>query len=468
MIEPGRLLVSAHGVYLSRVLDVKDSGGERFAVMDGGIHHALLPITANQYEMVVVDRCGEGDQTEVIRLGGPLCTSADQWRSGVALARAGVGDVVGMMNSGAYGLTASMTMFLSRGVAAEVLVVDGKCHSIRGRSMPEDVLVGQKIPDVLDDPMAVIATVEGMRAWSEKVRSNGESVGFVATQGCLHGGHAELLRRARKAHDRVVLSVFVNPMQFRRGAYEVYPRRVEDDLRIARAHGVDAVFVPTTQEMYPEFESLDGVFELQDGGSGARDPELFSVDEVGAGGGLGYVRVPGRLAEKMDGVDHPWHFDGVATVVKRLFEIIEPAVAYFGEKDVQQLAILEAMNRWMGGGVEIVPVPVVRDGDGLSLSSRLTMLDGVQRGVVIAVTGLVERFAIDAELGERDAAKLCDRFVLDFESIDDGGSRLALDSVACVGAETLEPVERIMGTVVVYVAFVIDGIRLAESRRIVV
>jgi len=149
MIEPGRVLVSEFGVYVSRVVDVKESGGETFAILDGGIHHALLPITANSYKVVIADRV-DVEETNPVMLGGPLCTSADQWRSSVELPGVKVGDVVAMMNSGAYGLTASMNMFLSRGTPVEVLVVEGQCSVIRERSSAESVLDGQSIPQSLE------------------------------------------------------------------------------------------------------------------------------------------------------------------------------------------------------------------------------------------------------------------------------------------------------------------------------
>jgi diaminopimelate decarboxylase len=146
-IEPGRVLCSDLGVYLTRVVDVKDSGAERVVIVDGGIHHALLPITANTYEMVNVDRLGEDGARAIV--GGPLCTSVDQWRPSAPMGSARVGDVVAMLNAGAYGLSAGMTMFLSRGVAEEVLVLGGAAHVIRARSVPEDVLRGQSIPEGL-------------------------------------------------------------------------------------------------------------------------------------------------------------------------------------------------------------------------------------------------------------------------------------------------------------------------------
>lgn len=147
VLEPGRVLCSDLGVYLTRVVDVKESGGERVVIVDGGIHHALLPITANSYRMINVDRPDEEGSRAIV--GGPLCTSVDQWRPGASMGSARVGDVLAMLNSGAYGLSAGMTMFLSRGVAAEVLLLGGETHVIRERTEPADVLRGQSIPEGL-------------------------------------------------------------------------------------------------------------------------------------------------------------------------------------------------------------------------------------------------------------------------------------------------------------------------------
>jgi diaminopimelate decarboxylase len=148
MIEPGRILVSQHGFYIARVIDVKESNGTQVAILDGGINHALLPITANQYKVRIINRESNANLSPVT-IGGPLCTSADQWRSQVALDDVQIDDLIAMHNAGAYGLTASMTKFLSRETPAEVIVLDGKSHLIRERSEPDDVLVGQTLPSPL-------------------------------------------------------------------------------------------------------------------------------------------------------------------------------------------------------------------------------------------------------------------------------------------------------------------------------
>jgi len=313
--------------------------------------------------------------------------------------------------------------------------------------------------------MLCIETIAQMRAWTSQTRANGESIGFVPTMGCLHGGHAHLLRQARRNNDRLVLSVFANPLQFRRGAYEAYPRRLDEDLRLAEAGGVDVVFVPAVDVMYPHISGLDELFGLQSGSSGPRDPESFTIDDVGIDKSMSYIRVPDRLVMKMDGKDHPWHFDGVATVVKLLFEAVGPDRAYFGKKDIQQLAILESMNAWLTTGIQIVPVPVVREPDGLSSSSRLVMLDDQQRSIAVAVCKCVDRFVQDAQGGDRNTASLISELALQIKSLPTHGNELVIDSIDCVHPSSLQTVERPASPAVIYIAYIINGIRLAESRR---
>jgi diaminopimelate decarboxylase len=150
MIEPGRILVSRFGVYVAKVIDTKTAAGSSIAILDGGINHAMLPITANQYRIEVLNREQPKD-AKPVTVGGPLCTSADQWRSQVPLDGVQVGDLIAMHNAGAYGLTASMTKFLSRETPAEVMLIDGRAHIIRERSNPADVLRGQSIPSEVQD-----------------------------------------------------------------------------------------------------------------------------------------------------------------------------------------------------------------------------------------------------------------------------------------------------------------------------
>ena len=311
--------------------------------------------------------------------------------------------------------------------------------------------------------MQILDTVDTMRAWVTRAQGEAETIGLVPTLGCLHNGHAHLLNQAYNENDRVVLSVFVNPIQFRREAFEVYPRRIEHDLNIAEECGVDAVFVPSVEQMYPHGESLAELFALQDGSSGPRDAERFTIDRVGIDQKMSYIRVPERLAMRMDGKLHPWHFDGVATIVRLLFKIIDPTRAYFGEKDIQQLAILEAMNDWLNIGIEIVRVPAVRDPDGLASSSRLVMLNDEQRELAARITRLV---AESARNPPQRAHQLIEELERVINAIETHEHELIIDAIECVNPATLEPADGFDEPAMIYIAYIINGIRLAETRSI--
>lgn len=189
--------------------------------------------------------------------------------------------------------------------------------------------------------MKVIRKADELREWSAKERNSGRSIGFVPTMGALHQGHLSLVARARGENDLVAVSVFVNPTQFNNpDDLRTYPRTEEADLRALETAGVDVAFVPTVEEMYPEPDTR--VFDL------------------------------GPVAEVMEGKMRPGHFNGVAQVVSRLFEMAHPTRAYFGEKDFQQIAVIRKMVELEGGfnGLIIVDVPIKREDDGLAMSSR--------------------------------------------------------------------------------------------------
>lgn len=194
--------------------------------------------------------------------------------------------------------------------------------------------------------MKAFATVKELREALRAVR-NGK-VGFVPTMGALHEGHISLVERARKECDTVVVSVFVNPTQFNdKTDLKNYPRTPESDAAMLEAAGVDYVLFPTVEEIYPEPDTR--VFEF------------------------------GLVDKVMEGATRPGHFNGVAQVVSRLFAIVEPDKAYFGEKDFQQIAVIRAMVAQLGLKVEIVDCPIIRDTDGLARSSRNTLLDKAHR-----------------------------------------------------------------------------------------
>lgn len=236
--------------------------------------------------------------------------------------------------------------------------------------------------------MELLRSPKEMRAWSDAAKAIGRKVGFVPTMGFLHEGHLSLVRVARaKGCDAVVVSIFVNPTQF--GPTEdfaKYPRNEERDLAMLSAEGVDAVYLPTVEAMYPPGSQT-------------------TVDVPEASNGL-------------CGALRPGHFQGVATVVAKLFNAAKPHVAVFGEKDFQQLAVIRALARDLDFGIEVVGAPLIREADGLAMSSRNVYLSSAERSSALSVSrGLFvarDAFAV----GERDAEALVSRARREIEATD--------------------------------------------------
>jgi len=199
--------------------------------------------------------------------------------------------------------------------------------------------------------MLTFDTIQSVKEFLSGKKREGKTTGFVPTMGALHEGHLELMRRAKKENDLLVVSVFVNPIQFNNPEdLEKYPRDLEKDKQLLESVGCDVLFAPGVSEMYPEKEVT----------------EKFDF---------------GKLEQVMEGAFRPGHFNGVAVVVKRLFNIIEPNKAYFGEKDFQQLAIIQKLTEMEKIPVTVVPCPIVRETDGLAMSSRNQRLTPEERKI---------------------------------------------------------------------------------------
>ena len=277
--------------------------------------------------------------------------------------------------------------------------------------------------------MEVIRQLAASLARCDEARAAGQRVGVVPTMGAFHGGHTSLMRRAREETDLVVVTLFVNPLQF--GAVDdlaAYPRDEDQDRGIAEAIGVDVLFVPTAEEMYP-----------------AGPPEI-RVD-------------PGPLGERLEGASRPGHFGGVATVVAKLLHAVGPARAYFGEKDAQQVAVIRRMVRDLSFPVEIVVCPTVREPDGLAMSSRNRRLTPEQREAAGCLfLGLSEAAEL-ARSGERDAAKLVAAMAREV-----GATPLArLDYAAVVDAETFDDVHEMSRPARALVAARFGDVRLIDN-----
>jgi pantoate--beta-alanine ligase len=276
--------------------------------------------------------------------------------------------------------------------------------------------------------MRTETTVAGMKAAAAELRARGRSIGLVPTMGYLHEGHLSLVRECRKRADVTVVSIFVNPLQFGpQEDFRRYPRDPERDASLLEKEGVDILFLPADGDMYPE---------------GYRT----SVEVAG-------------LQDKLCGRLRPGHFKGVATVVLKLFNIVRPDYAFFGQKDAQQVVVLRRMAKDLNMDVEIRALPIIREPDGLAMSSRNTYLSAEERRAALVLSRSLEEARRTFEKGERAASLIRQRLLRAIAS-----EPLAkMDYAEVVDPSSLEPVERIEGRALVALAVSIGKTRLIDN-----
>jgi len=276
--------------------------------------------------------------------------------------------------------------------------------------------------------MNVLTTIEAMRSASRAAKTAGKRVGFVPTMGALHEGHLSLVRSAKAQCDVVAASIFVNPTQFGPNEdFSKYPRAFERDRELFAKEGVELLFAPAVEEMYPA-------------------------------GAVTYVTVEG-MSERLCGKSRPGHFRGVTTVVCKLFNIVEPDIAFFGQKDAAQVAIIRRMVRDLDIPVEIAVCPIVREADGLAMSSRNTYLDLQQRKAALVLYRSLQKVKREFESGESNAAKLAEQgrklFALE--------PSVRLDYLEIVEPDNLEALDNIESSALVAVAAFLGATRLIDN-----
>jgi pantoate--beta-alanine ligase len=279
--------------------------------------------------------------------------------------------------------------------------------------------------------MLELISIPDLKSWTRTQRSAGKRIGLVPTMGYLHEGHLALVDEARRQADAVILSIFVNPLQF--GPAEDlarYPRDLPRDRALASARGVDALFVPTVADMYPP-------------GSEVR-------------------LLPGPIAERWEGAARPGHFTGVLTVVAKLFHLVEPHLACFGQKDVQQLTLVRRMVRDLDWPVEIVEVPTVREADGLALSSRNAYLGAEDRRRAVVLSRALQAAHRAWRGGETRAAALEGKMREEL----DREPTVAVEYISIADPEGLVPVGSAHERTVVAVAARIGGTRLIDNIKL--
>ncbi len=276
--------------------------------------------------------------------------------------------------------------------------------------------------------MKQFTTIEGQRAYSRDLRRAGRTLGFVPTMGALHPGHLTLVSQAKRGADAVVVSIYVNPTQFDNPEdLARYPITLEKDLALLEAAGVDAVFLPTTAEMYPN-------------------------------GYCTFVDVVGPLVEGLCAMARPGHFRGVATVVAKLFHIVEPDLAVFGQKDLQQVMIVNRLVADLNLPIAIEVGPTVREADGLAMSSRNRRLHGDSRDKALSLPRGLERANRLFKNGEIDVNKLTEQ-VYNELLVHPG---VEVDYASVVAMPNLTEVEHATGECVLAAAAFVDGVRLID------
>ena len=276
--------------------------------------------------------------------------------------------------------------------------------------------------------METINSADQMNALSRELRRAGKRIGFVPTMGALHEGHLSLVRTARARTDVVVVSIFVNPTQF--GPHEdfsKYPRNLEQDAKMLAAEKADFIFHPTVDEMYPA-------------------------------GAATWVAVE-ALSEKLDGRSRPGHFRGVTTVVSKLFHVVQPDFAFFGQKDAAQLAIIRKMVRDLKFDIEIVGCPIVREKDGLAMSSRNTYLDSEQRRQALTLYRSLMRVQFMADNGETRSSEL----VAAGKQVLGEEPAVRLDYLEIVDPDMLDPLPTLTGPTLAAVAAYVGTTRLIDN-----
>jgi len=279
--------------------------------------------------------------------------------------------------------------------------------------------------------MKLIKEISQMKDYRKKIKAP-QTVGFVPTMGAFHQGHLSLIRKARQQCDQVVISIFVNPIQFGKGDdYQHYPRNLSEDISLSEKEGVDVVFAPSLEEMYPQDYST-------------------------------FVQVGGPLSSTLEGASRYGHFKGVATVLVKLFNIIKPDFSYFGEKDYQQVLIVKKVVDELNLDTQIIILPTIREKDGLALSSRNSYLNKEERKVAAILYKALEKAKLWIEEGERNPFSIVSKM----KDLIKKEPLARIDYIAVVNPETLGKVEDVKGEVLITLAVRIGETRLIDNMRI--
>jgi len=280
--------------------------------------------------------------------------------------------------------------------------------------------------------MILIEKIEEMKFYIRERKKEGKIIGLVPTMGYLHQGHLALIKKAKEDCEVVVVSIFVNPVQFGRGEdYETYPRDLERDRDLCRREGVNVIFTPRVEEMYPQGYST-------------------------------FVEVEGKLSSILEGASRPGHFRGVVTVLVKLFNIINPDYSYFGEKDYQQVLVVKKMVKDLNFNIQIIVLPTIREEDGLAISSRNSYLNKEERKAATILYRSLVAAKEQIKRGERNPHSL----ISFMKNLIEKEPLAHIDYIAVVDPKTLEEIEKIDKKALLALAVKIGETRLIDNMKI--
>lgn len=279
--------------------------------------------------------------------------------------------------------------------------------------------------------MKIIGKIKSLREEIRKIKLNNKTIGFIATMGALHKGHLSLIQKARSDNDKAVVSIFVNPVQFGpKEDFKKYPRNLLQDVKLCKQAGVDIIFYPDINEMYPEDYRT-------------------------------YVEVK-DLSDCLCGKFRPGHFRGVTTIVTKLFNIVSPDIAYFGQKDAQQAIIIKKMTEDLNIPVKIKVMPTIREKDGLSLSSRNVYLSIEERKDAVVLSQSLNLAKDLIKKGMKDA----DKIIRSMRQLIQSKKSAKIDYIAIVDSNTLKPIKKIINNCLIVLAVWIGKTRLIDNMTV--
>lgn len=303
--------------------------------------------------------------------------------------------------------------------------------------------------------MKIITNKREIKEYVQNIKSKKLKIGFTPTLGCLHNGHVSLLKESKKNNDISVCSIFVNPIQFRKEKFIKYPRNIDSDIKILKDNEIDVLFLPSINKVFNDI-TIDELYEWQNDIK-HKQINLFDV-EIKTN--FSFIRVSKTLTNKMSGRLHPWHFDGVCSIVYFLLKIITPNNTYLGKKDPQQVFIIEKMNNFFNMSTKINKVDILREENHTPFSSRNSILNNNQKLILSKISSIFKKYS-DIIKENNKTIDIKERTRKDIQNLEYNG-KIIVEDIDIIDQNTFNTIEKCNKNNLFYIDYLIDGIRLTD------